>query len=259
MKITPTILALGVFCLAGCTGQNTVDTDNAPVIRIATEGAYAPFNYIQGDGSLGGYDVEVAQALCDEMGAVCEISAQDWDGIIPALLSNKYDAIVAGMSVTPERLEAVDFSAPYFKNTLVWIADDAFNPQDIAGLTLGSQRATSPAGYLEAHFAHTNDIRLYDTYENAYLDLAARRTDAVLAEKASGANWLASATNVGTLAMRGDEIEGEDIAIAVRKSDPLKAKLDTALATLSQNGTLAALQKTHFGAQASVPQEVNPS
>ena len=79
-------------------------------IRIATEGAYPPFNYTNADGSLSGFDVDVANALCEQMQANCEIVAQDWDGIIPGLLAQKYDAVIAGMSITAERQEKVDFS-----------------------------------------------------------------------------------------------------------------------------------------------------
>ena len=92
-------------------------------IRIATEGAYPPFNYTNADGSLSGFDVDVANALCEQMQANCEIVAQDWDGIIPGLLAQKYDAVIAGMSITAERQEKVDFSEPYFANTMVWLSN----------------------------------------------------------------------------------------------------------------------------------------
>lgn len=102
-------------------------------IRIATEGAYPPFNYTNADGSLAGYDIDVANALCKQMQAKCEIVAQDWDGIIPGLLAQKYDAVIAGMSITPERQEKVDFTEPYFANTMVWLTDTkgSFDPMAI--------------------------------------------------------------------------------------------------------------------------------
>ena len=127
-KVFPVLVMAGMVGLAGCSQSDTkAGTEGATsvegkTVRIATEGAYPPFNYTNNDGSLGGFDVDVINAVCDEIKANCDIVAQDWDGIIPGLLANKYDAIIAGMSITPERAETVDFSAPYFSNTMVWLA-----------------------------------------------------------------------------------------------------------------------------------------
>ncbi|WP_406564478.1 transporter substrate-binding domain-containing protein [Moraxella bovoculi] len=108
--------------VSACGGDKEAAPTNSNQIRIATEGAYAPFNYTNTDGSLGGFDVDIANALCAKMAAECTIEAQDWDGIIPALKAGKFDAIVSSMSVTPERIEQVDFTEPYFANTLVFLA-----------------------------------------------------------------------------------------------------------------------------------------
>ena len=114
---------VGTFSISACSGQNEQSTKaSGDTLRIATEGTYAPFNYTNPDGSLGGFDVDIANALCNKMQTECQIIAQDWDGIIPALKTGKFDAIVAAMSVTPERSEQVDFSEPYFVNSLVFLA-----------------------------------------------------------------------------------------------------------------------------------------
>ena len=219
-------------------------------IRIATEGAYPPFNYTNADGSLGGFDIDVANALCDQMQAKCEIVAQEWDGIIPGLLTQKYDAVVAGMSITPERQKKVDFSEPYFANTMVWLTDTkgSFDPKSIKNLKLGGQRSTTPGAYLQDNYEGKdgNTVKLYDSYDNAYLDLKSGRSDAVLAEKVSAKSWLAD--NSEGFGIVGDEIDNNDnIAIAVRKGDALKANFDKALSEIRSNGELARLEKINFG------------
>ena len=152
------------LALSACSqpSDDTVETNaEAPAadvagktIRIATEGAYPPFNYTNADGSIAGFDVDVANALCEQMQADCEIVAQDWDGIIPGLLAQKYDAVVAGMSITPERQEKVDFTEPYFANTMVWLTetDGSFDPNAISNLNLGGQRSTTPGVYLQDNY-----------------------------------------------------------------------------------------------------------
>ncbi|MDO5769192.1 MAG: transporter substrate-binding domain-containing protein [Psychrobacter sp.] len=256
--------ALGVtLALSACNNASTTqpteaaDATNtssaasgAKTIRIATEGAYPPFNFTNADGSLGGFDVEVAQALCDQMKAKCDIVAQDWDGIIPGLNAKKYDAVVAGMSITPERQEQVDFTDPYFTNTMVWLAPTGgkFDPKNIANVKLGGQRSTTPGAYLQEHYEGKNGVtvQLYDNYDNAYLDLKSDRSDAVLAEKVSAKAWLKD--NAQGFGVVGDEIDNNDnIAIAVRKGDPLKDEFNQAMKQIRENGTLAKLEQANFG------------
>ena len=230
------------------TGDNNATGMAGQKIRIATEGAYKPFNYINADGSLGGYDVDVAKAVCAELKADCQIVAQDWDGILPGLMAKKYDAVLAGMSITPERSAQVDFTQPYFKNTMVWVApkNGKFNPQAVNGLKLGGQRSTTLGQYLQDKLSKNNEIKLYDNYDNAYIDLKSGRIDAILSEKVTATEWLKQ--NNDKYAIVGNEMDNHDnIAIAVRKGDALKGEFDKALTALQNNGELAKLQKQHFG------------
>ena len=135
------------------------------------------------DGRLIGYEIDLAADLCRRMAARCEVVAQDWDGIIPALNSKKFDFIAASMSITEERQAAVDFTEPYYTNKLQFIApksaDFKTDEASLKGKVIGAQRATIAGTWLEDNLGKVVDIKLYDTQENAYLDLASGRLDGV--------------------------------------------------------------------------------
>lgn len=224
--------------------------DNNEVLRIGTEGAYAPFNYTNTDGSLGGFDVELAQALCADMQVTCEIIAQDWDGIIPGLKAGKYDAIVAAMSITPERAEQVSFTEPYFSNTLVFLAkkDSSFDPSnasDIDDNLIAAQRSTISSQWLEDAYPKAN-MKLYDTLSNAFLDLGAGRVNAMISDKVPALQWLNSASGSDYI-LKGNEIDiNDNFAIAVRLGDELQGKLNQALVNIKANGTYDKLNQRYF-------------
>lgn len=218
----------------------------AESIRIATEGAYAPFNLVDDKGELQGFDVDIAKALCEQMQAECTIVSQDWDGIIPGLMSRKYDAIVASMSITEERLKVVDFTMPYYSNVLAYIGPKGADLGDMNGKTLGAQRATIAGQYLEDNMGGKADVKLYDTQDNAYLDLAAGRLDGMLSDKFPAYDWLR--TDEGAeFEFKGEDIDIDDkIGIAVRKGDDLKEKFNTALQAIVDNGKYAEINAKYF-------------
>ncbi len=237
--------------------QDVVADGSAEVLRVATEGAYAPFNYTNADGTLGGFDVDIANAICADMQVTCQISAQDWDGIIPGLKAGKYDAIVAAMSVTPERAEQVSFTEPYFSNALVFLAkkDSDFDPSDSADINttaIAAQRSTISSQWLEEAYPTAN-IKLYDTLSNAFLDLGSGRVDAMISDKLPALEWLGSPAG-SQYELKGNEIDiNDNFAIAVRTNDPLQARISQSLATLKANGTYDAISQRHFA----VPQADN--
>ncbi len=220
-------------------------------IRIGTEGAYPPFNLIDESGELKGFDVDIALALCDKMGAECELVAQDWDGIIPALLANKYDAIIASMSITDERKKSVDFTDKYYSNLVRYVAPKGSgldtSSAGLAGKSIGAQRATVAASYLEDNLADVVSIKLYDTQENANLDLGNGRLDAMLADGLVIYDWLKTDEGAG-FDFVGEGLSLDDgIGIAVRKDDTaLRDNLNQALAAILADGTYEKINAKYF-------------
>jgi len=273
-RLSMSLLALATaFTVAGCSNSQESAADTNPeatkttaastgdVLRIGTEGAYAPFNYTNADGTLGGFDVEIANALCADMQVTCEIVAQDWDGIIPGLKAGKYDAIVAAMSVTPERSQQVSFTDPYFSNALVFLAkkDSSFDPSnnsDIDSHSIAAQRSTISSQWLEDTYPKA-DMKLYDTLSNAFLDLGSNRVDAMISDKLPAIEWLSS--NAGSkYALKGDEIDiNDNFAIAVRPGDPLQAKINQSLANIKANGTYDKINQKYFAVPASATSTVD--
>ena len=221
----------------------------AETLRIGTEGAYPPFNQIGPDGKVFGFDIDIANALCDAMKVECVFVTQDWDGIIPGLLAKKYDAIVASMSITEERKQAVAFTDRYYSNSLRFAAKkgSGFSVDHLKGTTIGAQRATISAQYLEDKLADVVTPKLYDTQENAYLDLANGRLDAMLADTYVNYTWLQSPEGQD-FEFVGDPIGIDDqIGIAVRKEDTaLVDRLNAAIKQIREDGTYAKINAKYF-------------
>jgi len=250
-------LSAAMLMLAGC-NNSSAPTDSAEAdaatdtplnIKIATESSYKPFSYTDADGKLIGYEIELVDALCAQMKAECEVISQDWDGLIPGLNAQKFDAAIAGMSITPERKEVVEFSDPYFHSGIILIGKkgDDISVEALKGQPVASQRSTVASQYLQDEHADA-DVKLYDTQDNAYLDLTSGRVRAMMSDKVTGIDWLK--TEAGKdYEVKGQEISTNDDAmgIAFRKGDPLVAKFNEALAELKANGTYDQITGSYFG------------
>ncbi|PLY15997.1 MAG: amino acid ABC transporter [Sedimenticola sp.] len=217
-------------------------------IRIATEGAYPPFNMKDASGELIGFDVDIAKALCKQMQADCTIVSQDWDGIIPALLANKYDAIIASMSITEERLKKVDFTGRYYSNYLRFGAKKGSGisgAEDMTGKAVGAQRATIAGQWLEDNLAGKVQVKLYDKQTAAYADMQSGRIDAILSDAYPLFDWLKENADYEYV---GDKIDINDqIGIAVRKDDAqLRDALSAAILAIRENGAYAEINAKYF-------------
>jgi len=225
-------------------------------VRFGVEGAYPPFSWTEPSGELKGFDIDMAHALCEQMQVQCKLVPQDWDGIIPALLSRKYDAIIAAMSITDERKKKVDFTDKYALMPNKFVARKGteleFTPAGLKGKKIGVQRATTHDKYLTDNYGDAVTIVRYGTYDEAYLDLQSGRLDAVLAD--------ASAIEEGLLGKAGGDAYqfigpsltdprwfGEGFGIAVRKQDKdLKTMLNKAIAALRASGKYQELNDKYF-------------
>jgi lysine-arginine-ornithine-binding protein len=224
-------------------------------IRIGTEGAAAPFNYHDASGQLRGFDIDIAQALCDRMGAKCEFIAVQFDGIILALQNHQIDAIATSMSITEKRKKVVDFTDRYFTNYRRFLScqgrlvEDT-SPAGMKGRAIGTQGGTAADDYLEAFYKDA-EIRTYKTMDDAYQDIAAGRLDAVLSSEAHSYGFMQTAAGKGCKLVGerlvNDKIFGSGVGIAVRKTDTdLRDKLNAALKQILADGTYEAINKKYF-------------
>ena len=244
-------LATAAIAVAAMTGASF----SMDKVRIGTEGAYPPFNFKDSDGELKGFDVDIAKALCAEMKVECTFVAQDWDGIIPALLANKYDAIIASMSITEERKKKVDFSDKYYSTPPALIAPKdtdlaATDPAALAGKTIGAQSATTHATFLEDQYKDST-IKLYATQDEANADLVAGRLDAVAADSVVLGEWLKTDNGSGAKMVGMMENDpkyfGDGAGIAVRKGeDELREKFNAAIAAIRENGKYKEINDKYF-------------
>ncbi|MES0879067.1 ABC transporter substrate-binding protein [Roseibium sp. SCP14] len=244
--------AAAVAVLAAVGGAEAKDWSK---VRIGTEGAYPPFNNLTADGQLVGFDVDIAKALCDEMKVECEFVVQDWDGMIPALQAGKFDAVIASMSITPERKQKVDFTNKYYntppaiavpKDSKVAGTTDA----DLSGVALGAQSSTTHSNYAEEKLPSA-DLKLYPTADEYKLDVASGRIDAVIDDVVVLSEWLETDDGscckiLGTLTP-DLVINGEGAGIAIRKEDgELKDKFNTAIEAILANGKYKEINDKYF-------------
>jgi arginine/ornithine transport system substrate-binding protein len=225
-------------------------------VKIATEGAYPPFNFVDTGGKLQGFDVDIANALCEKMQAKCEVVAQAWDGIIPGLLEKKYDAIVASMSITEERKQKVDFTGKYYQTPAKFVAKKGagldISKDGLKGKTIGVQVSTIHENFVRDNFGDVATIKTYDTQENANLDLAAGRLDAILADSVALDEGFLKTDAGKDFEFVGPDFTdkkwfGEGAGIAVRKDDPqLRDALNAAIDAIRQDGTYKKLNDKYF-------------
>jgi len=235
---------------------------SAETLRVGMECTYAPFNYRNEAGELDGYDVDVAKGVAGIIGADLEYVCQKWDGMIPALLANKFDLIVASMSITNKRMEKIDFSSPYRfsigrlvgrKDLGVDLFDADGNPiaANFEGITVGLERASTYASWFEAKLPGAN-VTLYDSNEALYLDLQNGRTDVIMTNPMKAYLKFLSKEDGAGFEIIGPEIDEDEyfgigVGVGLRQgNEELRDRISAAIKQLINDGSLETYAHKYF-------------
>ena len=224
-------------------------------MRVGVEGAYPPFSEVGPDGKSKGFDIDIAEAVCARLQSRCVLVQQDFDGLIPALQARKFDMIVASMSITPERLKAVAFSDKYYSTPARLVAKKGTSlqatPDGLKGKRIGVQRATTFDRYATDNFTTAQLVR-YTKQDEVYLDLAAGRVDAVLADSVATIGGFLKTPQGQGYAFTGPVYNdpkyfGVGAGIALRQSDTaLKQQINDALKAMRADGSYKKIQDRYF-------------
>ncbi len=247
-------------------------------IKIGTDGLYPPWNAKTDNGQFEGFEIDLAEDLCQRLGATCAIVSQRWDGILPALATGKFDVVMAGIEITSEREKLVDFSTCYAAEVAVFaaksdnalagtispisrinltgvtpLAQTAINSlrQALAGTTVGVQIATDHADFVQRYFHDLVEIRYFDTIENLARDLDAGQIDAALSSRGYWERTMEGESSLDLVLIGPDlmgDVFGRGIGAAFRKRDgDLRTQVNQAIEAARDDGTIAELSMRWFG------------
>ncbi len=250
--------ALKTIALAAAIGLAAISGAAAQQVRVGFAAEpYPPFTSPDASGNWEGWEVDFMKAICAEAKLDCVVTPVAWDGIIPALTTNKIDMIIGSMSITPERQQTIDFSDKYYNSLpgIIGPKDQKFEPtpEGLAGKTLGVQVATIHQVYANKYFAPAGvTVKEYQTQDEANNDLAAGRIDAVQADSVAMLEFLKTEQGSACCDMKGmvkddPEVLGLGVGVGLRKGETeLKDKINAAIKAIRANGTYEAFSKKYF-------------
>ncbi|MBV8650717.1 MAG: transporter substrate-binding domain-containing protein [Alphaproteobacteria bacterium] len=242
---------VSAFVLLAGTTAKAQDT----VLRWGYSSApFPPFTSKSASGKWTGFDVDIMDAMCQEMKVKCEIVEIAWDGIIPALQANKIDLIWTGMSITDERLKVIDFTDRYRRGPAAFVAAKdlkvEINEAGLKGKSVGVQKATNFLNYLNHYYGSAASVKLYDSLDDATADLAAGRIDVVMGDILQLKIFMK--TDLGKdYEIKGitpvDPLLGRGAGAGIRKGDAaLKERLDAAIKAIRDSGAYDTIAKQYF-------------
>ena len=255
-------LATVLACLCGlaCAQAQTppaatpnTEPGTSRTIRIATEGAYPPFNYVENN-EPAGFEVELGKAMCQAMRAACTFVLQDWDSMWSGLKEKRYDAIMSSLEITPERRHRYTFSKRYYRipaalmGSKAAAVDAGGSSPDLASRSVGVVADSEFAGFLESNYRNA-DVRKFGKLEEANLDLLTGRLDYVLGDKIEVFKFLDSREGKTCCRFIADlpVDRGEGFAVGLRKGDTaLVALFDTAIERVIASGAYDTIRAKYF-------------
>ncbi|MFJ6323551.1 MULTISPECIES: lysine/arginine/ornithine ABC transporter substrate-binding protein [unclassified Rhizobium] len=253
MRISTRLFAAASFAaMSLLAGAALADGDT---IVFGTDATYPPFESLEAGGKFVGFDIDIANALCDQMKVKCSFVNQDFDGIIPALQAKKFDAVISSMSITPEREKIVDFTNKVYNTPpAIAVSKDSTikeaTDEALKGKSIGAQSSTTHANYASVHLKDA-ELKLYPSADEYKLDLGNGRIDAAIDDVVVLSQWVKSDAGscckmLGTL-KTDPVINGVGAGIAIRKGDTaLKDKLNAAIAAIRADGTYKKIQDKYF-------------
>ncbi len=232
------------------------DLGGLKTIRFVTEGDYPPFGFAGPDGTLVGFSVDLARALCEELKVACTIQTRRFDTIVPALQAGATDAAIASLAITPQALENVDFTSPYYKTPARFAArrESKFGdilPETIGSRRVGVERGTAHEAFLKAFFPAAA-VQAFGSQAELRAALTSSAVELAFGDGIALAQWLGSPASAACCAFAGGPFTesrffGQGAGIAVRRGNgTLRAALDYGLARLAAQGTYADLYLKYF-------------
>lgn len=263
------VLLLGILAACGG-GSSTNDSNNSSsdesesateeeaatdegtdgnVYTVATDNGYVPFEFIDEDsGDLVGFDIDLITALAEEAGIEIEFEVLEFDGIVAGVSSGRFDIAIAGMTITEERQESIDFTQPYYEAGLILAVlegnEEIQSIDDVDGKVVATRTGSTSQEYL-AQNTEAN-AEAFPGIIEAYQNVLAGRADAVLYDLPN-VQYYSEKEAGGELKTVGEKLTGEDYGIAFPKGSELRGVIDDALTTLKENGTYDDIYEKWFG------------
>lgn len=222
----------------------------AEKINFGVSATYPPFESLDASNKIVGFDIDLATALCKQMQAECTFTNHAFNSLIPALKFRKYDAVISGMDITPERSKQVAFSNPYYANSALVIAKKETYKTfaDLKDKRIGMENGTTHQKYLQDKHPEVKTVA-YDSYQNAIIDLKNGRIDGVFGDTAVVNEWLKTNPQLGpaTEKVTDPQYFGTGLGIAVRPDNKaLLEKLNNALTAIKADGTYQKISDQWF-------------